>query len=248
MDITPADVEEWILGMYDEDKDIKEMPITKYIINQLVVPKAQEELDSIVANATFVELVPGDISEGDAGQDPMYALDGFLTIINADKAGASNMNHFDPSTDIPGFTEITSSNILTVIEAFVDQIDTKYKRKNMPIYIDPTLYRMYKRKYKSTYGSDSGDPQFGSDVVDFTKSRLIPLESMNGSKSFFSTPKENFIGLRHKNEPGATSINIVKFSAYTASLIGEFRFGVGFAIAEGVFAYTEDADSGSGYV
>lgn len=238
--ITPADVQSWILNMYDESVDLDQHPVTVYIINKLIVPQAQDDLDYIAANGEYVELDWSSVTEGDAGQDPVNSIDGFLTLLKDDKAlGVSaKMNY------IALASSITQNNILGEVEKFVDAIDKKYKRKDMPVFIDPTLYRMYKRAYKKLYGTQSADPNFGGDVIDFSRNRLVPMYNMTDSGALFTTPKENFIGLRHINEPGATKLTLRKYD-YDVHCLGEFRFGIGFAVAEAVFYYVPDEATGS---
>lgn len=242
--ITPADVEDWIYEMYDESKDLDQHPVTVFILNKLIVPQAWDDLDFIAANGVFEELDWSSVTEGDQGQDPVKSIDGFLTILRKEKAkgSGSKMNFINVSG-------ITIDNVLEKVNQFVDSIDKKYKRKDMPVYIDPTLYKMYKRAYKDKYGLGSDkadDPKYGGDVIDFSRNRLVPMYNMTDSNALFTTPKENFIGLRHKNEPGATRLILRKYD-YDIHTIGEFRFGIGFAIAEAVFYYVPDEDdSGSG--
>ena len=242
--ITPADVLDWIFSMYNEDKDLDEHPVTVYIVNKLIVPKAWEDLDDIIANGEFEELDWSKVKEGDPGQDPRKAIDGFMTQLKKQKAlgASSKMNYID-------LGEITAANIVDKVNEFVDAIDKKYKRKDMPVFIDPTLYRMYKRKYKALYGAGSDkadDPKYGGDVIDFSRNRLVPMYNITDSGALLTTPPENFVGLRHLNEPGATTMFFRKYD-YDMHCLGEFHLGVGFAIAEAVFYYIPDvADSGSG--
>lgn len=234
--ITPSEVKDWIFTMYDESKDLDQHPITLYIINQLIAPKAEEDLDDICANGEFEELDWSTVDEGDQGQDPLKSIDGFLTILKKDKALPVKKMNF-----IPLASSFTDSNILSEINKFVDAIDKKYKRREMPVFVDPTIYRMYKRAYKKLYGEGSGteNSNFGTDVIDYTKNRLIPMYNMTDSGAIFTTPKENFIGLRHINEPGATRLTLRKLD-YHIRCIGEFRFGIGFGIAGAVFYYIPD--------
>lgn len=240
--ITPADVEKWLFSMYDESVDLDQHPVTLYIVNNLIAPKAMEDLDDICANGTFVELDWTAVNEGDPGQDPLLSLDGFLTQLRKDKAlGAAKKMKF-----IELASSITMDNILGEINKFVDNIDKKYKRKDMPVFIDPTLYRMYKRAYKDRYGEGSSDPQFGGDIIDYTRNRLVPMYNMTGSGAIFSTPLTNFKGLRHKNEPGATNMKM-RLLDYDIHCLGEFHFGIGFAFAEAVFYFIpETVESGGG--
>lgn len=241
--ITPADVKDWIFSMYDESKDLDAHPVTLYIINNLIAPKAEEDLDDICANGIYVELDWSAVTEGDAGQDPSFSIDGFLTQLKKDKALPVKLMNFIPLASV-----ITDENVISQVNLFVDSIDKKYKKKTMKVFIDPTLYRMYKRAYKKLYGAGSGteNPEFGGDVIDYTKNRLVPMDNMIGSGAMFTTPDENFIGLRHINEPGATNLTLRKYD-YDIHCIGEFRFGIGFAIAGGVFYFIPDevVDSGS---
>jgi hypothetical protein len=239
--ITPAEVEDWIYMMYDESKDLDQHPITLYILNNLLAPKAMDDIElRMIATGVYEELDWSTVSDEDTGQAPAKSMDGFLTILKQQKANVNTkVNFIDLGT-------ITDENNVDKMNLFVDSIDEYYQTKNMPVFCSLTRYKQYKRAYKKLYGSDSGDPQFGGDVIDYSKNRLVPLDCMSGSDVLFTTPKENFIGLRHKNEPGTTKIFTQKHN-YTLKVFGEFRLGVGFAIAEAVFAYYPDADgSGSG--
>lgn len=241
--ITPADVEDWIFSMYDESKDLDQHPVTVYIVDKLIVPKAWEDLDDIIANGEFEELDWSTVTEGDQGQDPRKSIDGFMTILKQQKAlgTGSSMNHID-------LEGITTDNIVDKVNQFVDAIDKKYKKKTMPVFIDPTLYRMYKRKYKDLFGAGSekaDNPNYGGDVIDYSRNRLVPMYNMTDTGALFTTPPENFIGLRHTNEPGATRLILRKYD-YDIHCLGEFHLGVGFAIAEAVFYYLPATDSASG--
>lgn len=239
--ITPAEVEDWIFEMYDESKDLDQHPITKYILNNLLAPKAMDDIElRMIATGEYEELDWSAVSTDDAGQAPAKSMDGFLTILDQQKAIPTTKVNFI------ALGTITDENVVDKMNLFVDSIDEYYQTKNMPVFCSLTRYKQYKRAYKKLYGSDSGDPQFGSDVIDYSKNRLVPLDCMSGSDVLLSTPKENFIGLRHTNEPGTTKIFTQK-DDYTLKVFGEFRLGVGFAIAEAVFAYVpETSGSGSG--
>ena len=58
---------------------------------------------------------------------------------------------------------------------------------------------------------------------------------MTGSPIFFSTPKQNFIGLQHKNPP--QFITDIQKHDREVRFYCEFWLGVGFLLAEAVFAY-----------
>ena len=240
--IKPADVEDWIFGMYDESKDLDKHPVTLYILNNLLKPRALEDIEhKMIATGVYDELDLSTLSDGDAGQAPEKSMNGFMTILkNYKAAGTSNISFIDLGT-------LTDSNIVDKMNDFVDEIDEVYQTKDMPIICSLTTYKQYKRAYKKIYGeatSKSDDPNFGSDTIDYSKNRLAHLPSMSGQTGFFATPNENFVGLRHKNEVGTTKVFMQKDN-YTLKVFGEFRLGVGFAMQEAVFAYIPDDDSGS---
>lgn len=243
--IRAVDVEDWIFGMYDESKDLDKHPVTLYILNNLLKPRALEDIEhKMICNGVYDEIDWDTVEDGDAGQVPEKSMNGFMTILkNYKAAGTSNINFIDLGT-------ITDSNIVDKFNDFVDEIDEVYQAKNMPIICSLTTYKQYKRAYKKQFGENtpkSDDPQFGSDTIDYSKNRLVWLPSMSGQCGFFATPKENFIGLRHKNEVGTTRIFMQKEN-YTLKVFGEFRLGVGFAMQEAVFVYLSDDDSASASV
>lgn len=241
--ITPSELEDWIFAMYDESKDISQMPVTKYILGTLLRPRVEEDIElKMIATGNYEDIDWSTVTEGDDGQVPEKSMNGFMTILKDKKsAGTSNINFL-----LKGET-ITENNIVDKFNDFVDAIDEVYVKKNMPIFCSHSTYRKYKRAYKKLYGSDSGDPEFGKDVIDYSNNRLTPLPSMAGEEGFFSTPKENFIGLRHKNEATTTKAGMMKTDPYSLKVFAEFRLGVGFTMEEAVFAYIpDDSDSGSG--
>lgn len=236
--ILPADLEDWIYQMYDEGVDIDQMPITQYIINNLLKPKAIEDLENIIAQGNFVELAWGAVTEGDPGQDPLNALDGFVTqLTDMHAAGDTAVNWL-----LEGLT-ITDDNIVTRVNAFADAVAPKYRRKKMNIFASEDFVIRYKRRYQALY-PNTKNLDADNYRIDFTNFTLVGLPSMVGTDVFFATPTENFILLRHTNEPGATTLFLQKQN-YTVKVFGEFRLGVGFAMKEAIFAYVPDG-SGSG--
>ena len=107
----------------------------------------------------------------------------------------------------------------------------------MPIYLSADLYLKYRRAYKNKWGAGSGteNPQFGTDRVDFSNFYLEVLDCLTGSPIFFSTPRGNLVGLKHKNPPQFIS-DIQKHDRQVRFYL-EFWYGVGFLVGEAVFAY-----------
>ncbi len=244
--IVPADVlDSYLLYLYDEGLHPDQMPITTYIMNVMVFPQALQDIElRMVAKGRYEELDWSGVSDGDAGTPPEDGCDGFETILVDSKPlrGTANdtfINYFRPAVTFNWVTA-TDQEVLDFINAFVDWINPQYQTMMAPVFCSLDVYKRYKRAYKKIWGTGSGqDGDFGKDKIDYSNNVLIPLDSMYRSPIIFSTPKENFIKLRHKNEVPNVINDVQRFN-YLVKLFGEFWFGVGFALGEAVFAYVPD--------
>ncbi|MEO9474150.1 MAG: hypothetical protein ABJG41_01405 [Cyclobacteriaceae bacterium] len=239
--IVPADVlDSYMMHLYDEGLSPDQMPITNYITNELLMPRVLQDIElRMSAKGEFEELDWSAISEGDAGQVPEKSMDGYETIlVNAKASADKGINFFDQTIN---WNTATDQQVLDFINAFVDWINPQYQTNRQPVFCSLDVYKKYKRAYKKIWGAGSGteNTQFGADVIDYSNNTLVPLDGMYNSPILFSTPKENFIKLRHKNEV-PNIINDVQRFNYTVKLFGEFWLGIGFAIGEAVFAYVPD--------
>jgi len=238
--ITPADVlHSWVAFLYDERLEPQQMPIVKYIIENLIIPKVADDRElKLIGKGDYSALDWSGVSDGDAGQATGSGMDGFCTILEDLKsAGDTDVNWL-----LDGVT-LTSNNIIDQVNDFVDGIDEVYQGKDMKIFCDLTRYKMYKRAYRDLYGSENYSSEF-SDIIDFSNNRLTPLPSMAGKAILFATPKENFIRLRHLNE-GTSKIYMQAYN-YDVKVFAEYWEAVGFGIKEAIFAYVPDSGSGSG--
>lgn len=226
--IDPADVgESWLFHLYDERKTPDQMPITRYIVSNILIPQIAEDLELVMtAKAKYVK----DSKETSA------TMDGIETqlveaLASEDKKG---MNFYNGATNL-----LTGDDeaVLNAIDDFVASVAPLYRSKQMPIYLSADLYLKYKRAYKKKWGAGSGteNPKFGTDRVDFSNFYLKVLDCLTGSPIFFSTPRGNFVGLKHKNPPQFIS-DIQKHDRQVRFYL-EFWYGVGFLVGEAVFAY-----------
>ncbi len=236
--ITPDDImDSWLAYMYDEGMSPEQMPIVSYILNQLILPKVDEDRElRLIGKGVFEELGEG-VVENAAGQATGKSMDGFCTILKNEKAsGFSAIDFIELET-------ITDENIVEQMEIFVDSIDELYQGIPMSIFCSLETYKKYKRAYQKLYPVTK-NVDGAEDMIDFSLNRLQWLPSMAGESLFFATPKENFIRLQHKNT-GASKILMEK-RRYDVEISAEWWEGVGFAIGEAVFAYVPDEESGSG--
>lgn len=226
--IDPADVgESWLFHLYDERKTPDQMPITRYIVSNILIPQIAEDLELVMtAKAKYVE----------GSKETSATMDGIETqlveaLASEDKKG---MNFYKDATNL---LEGDDEAVLNAIDDFVASVAPLYRSKQMPIYLSADLYLKYRRAYKKKWGAGSGteNPQFGTDRVDFSNFYLEVLDCLTGSPIFFSTPRGNLVGLKHKNPPQFIS-DIQKHDRQVRFYL-EFWYGVGFLVGEAVFAY-----------
>jgi len=231
MEFYPDDVfESWLGFLTDETKSRKEWPITKFIVDELIIPKVEE-------NRELLLIGKGDYAapvEGQA-QAAGLSMDGFCTILENEKAAQStNVNFFDGGDT----GAMTKENIVDFIEEFVDWIEEAYQGIPMNIFISPSNMRAYKRKFRETYGNDT-DFNGKTDIILDSNKTLVALDSMAGKDILFATPKENFIRLINANE-GASNIEI-ESDVRKIIVFADWHESVGFGMAEAVFAYVPTA-------
>ena len=238
--ITPSDIMEDILGyLYDENLDPKDMPVVKYIIYQLIIPKLDEEREIALAVGEYKENTA--TNDGDPAGEANEVMDGYVTQLKKLKE-ASN----EKVTWLLDGETLTDETLIAQIDKAVNQVKPLYKRKTMYIHADPDLVTRYSKAYREKYPWLKNED--GEKVkVDFSNFTFAPLEGMRGTGVFFITPKENFKHLQSKN-PQNTKIRMETYH-YDVHVMAEWWEGVGFWLAEAIFAYippTEEAESSQG--
>jgi hypothetical protein len=230
----PDDVaESWVGFLIDETKDRKDWPITKYMIDELIVPKILENRELIlIGKGQYAAPTPG------VAQNTGRSMDGFCTLLEREaKDIDTKVNFFDGGETGP----LDKENVVEFIEEFVDYISEMYQGIAMNVFVSPSWYRAYRRKYRETYGQNM-DFKGETDIVLDTNKKLVALPSMTGKDIVFCTPKENFIRLINAND-GASNINIDS-DVRKIILFADWYESVGFAMGEAVFAYVPET-SGS---
>lgn len=234
VEVYPSDIINDVLGyLYDEKLEPKDMPIVRYIVEQLIKPKLDEDRE--------IALVKGRYKEPDASgssytpNEVNETCDGFLTqLCDLKKASDADVTWLLDDTASLGEGE----QLLTEIEKAADQVAPLYKNKTMFIHADPDLILKYSRAYRDKYPNTKN--QDGEKVkVDYTKFTFAPIEGMRGTGAFFITPKENFKHIMSRN-PQNVNLRMTT-DDYLAKILGEWREGVGFWIKEAIFAYIPDA-------
>lgn len=231
--ITPSDIMEDILGyLYDENLDPQDMPVVKYIIYQLIIPKLDEEREIALAVGVYKENTA--TKDGDAAGEANEVMDGYVTQLKTLKEDSN-----DKVTWLLDGETLSDETLVDQIEKAVGQVKPLYKRKTMFIHADPDLVVRYSKAYRKKYPWLKNED--GEKVkVDYSNFTFAPLEGMRGTGVFFITPKENFKHLQSKN-PQNTKIRMETYH-YDVHVMAEWWEGVGFWLAEAIFAYIPPTD------
>ena len=242
--IIPSDIMEDILGyMYDEQaSQLQSMPVVRYILFQLIFPKLDEERELALAQGEYVENEPD--GNGDyTASTPIQTMDGYLTQIvkkfvadydEEDTTKLSGIRWLQKGVQI----DPAEKNVRTVIDAAVKEVADKYPlyaKKAMKVHIDPVLADAYRREYLEEYKWLKNQDGTHKNDIDFSNFTFAECEGMRGTGCFFITPKENFKHLMSHNPQNVT----LRFQEqdYMVKVFGEWWEGVGFWMAEALFAY-----------
>lgn len=247
--IIPSDIMEDIIGyMYDEQAStLQSMPVVRYILNQLIFPKLDEEREQALATGRFVENV-ADGNGAFSASTPLESMTGYLTQL-VDKY---NYDADDSHTKKSGIrwlqkgveivTTGSSKNVRVTIDAAVKEVADRYPlyaKKAMKVHIDPVLADAYRREYLEEYKWLKNQDGTHKNDIDFSNFTFAELEGLRGTGCFFITPKENFKHLMSHNPQNVT----LRFQEqdYTVKIFGEWWEGTGFWMAEALFAYIAPA-------
>lgn len=232
--IQPTDVlKSWLLYLYEQGKTMSEMPITRYIIEAHILPKALEDITlTMIGKGKFVDA--GTVKDGDEGKAAKDSMDGYETILVEGKKDAKcKINFFKDAKD---YTTLDDQTLLKYVDDFVDAISGLFAKK-VVLHCSEQFLTRYKRADFAVNGKYTGQENDGE--IRFTKFNLVPLESMYNSKILFATPKENFVELVDYSKAESCITKIEEFN-YDVKVFGEYSLATGFKIAEAVFAAVPD--------
>ena len=232
--IQPAEIlKSWLLFLYEQGKTMAEMPISRYIIENHILPKVLDDITlSMIAKGKFVDA--GNVSDGDEGKAAKNSMDGFETILVEGKKDAECKINFYKNAKNP--MTLGDQEVLDYINGFVDAISGMFANV-VTVFCSEQLLTKYKRADFAINGKYTGVETDG--VIRFTNFHLVPLRSMYNSQIIFATPQENFVELVDYSK-AESCINKIEESNYDVKVFGEYSLSTGFKIAEAVFASVPD--------
>ena len=215
-------VDSWLGFMAQENTDRKVWPISRYIIEKLILPKINDNRELKLIGKGVYEAPVADIAQATG-----KSMDGFITILEKLKtAGTSNVNFII-------LDALTKDNIFDQVEAFAEGVSDLYQDIPMEVFISRKWYAAYHKKRRDLHGQDTNYAG-QKDVIEGSNMTLVPLPSMNGKDVLFCTPRENFIRLMNRND-GASNISIESIDRQV-KVFADWYESVGFGIEEAVFA------------
>ncbi len=228
---TPDTIEaSWLGFLSSNDVKRTEWPFIRYWMEQLVVPKINEDLElNEFGRGIYAAPTPG--TAGAAGT----GMNGILKVI-ADHVTAGKITPI-----VLGAVPTTPADFVTYIESFHAAIPLLYRHVPMNVYVPQDYVLRYKRGFRIKYGTNSGfsENDFKNSTVKVldTNLTLVGLASLNlkanGSANdrFFCTPKSNAIMLSKRlgHKDGTFDIQAVDRSV---KLLTDFWIGLGFVIPQ----------------
>lgn len=219
----PDDLEAtWLGFLADNDTNRQTWPFVKWWIETQLLPKMKEDLELYeIYHGVRVEPTAG--TAGAQGASMTGLKKQIVDFIAANRIVPYAMGV--PNADPETFCE--------QVEAFADNINTKYWGIPMEISLNPSLERRFLRGYKAKYGDNVDYKKPNSGSVEFTNLTVVGKESMIGSNRIFCTPKENMVyALKRQN--GIEQFNVEQEDR-KVKFFTDFWMGAGFVIPEIVF-------------
>lgn len=183
----------WMIDRFDPEKNPLQWNYPRYILEKEIIPKFQDDLNSVGWSGVYVAPTPG--TAGDAAN----SVDGYKTVIAA-LATAGTINVYTSAT-------VTASNARDTVEAFLDSIPEHITKKGGKILMAPTQARWYARDYRAEFTSQLGPFPAGGGfpklTVDAYNVEVVPVASMTGSARWIFLPngRDNMVWISRVGAP-----------------------------------------------
>lgn len=205
--------------LYAEDQSPEDMPISRYIIENELLPKVLDNMATLAVTGSY-----------DAAK-----LDQFGFSMNGIKTIIDNLLAANPATSSTPFkiplNAVTDSTVVATVTAYERALPSKMKNKVTKLFIGENLMERYVLDYENQFGQN----QFQQDKMKtrLGKRELIAIPGYEGDQ-IFSTVGGNFKRLIDVFD-GAPAVTDIQKQDYKIKLFMEFWKGYDFLIDELVF-------------
>jgi hypothetical protein len=208
--------------MADETINRADWPITKYIINEHLIPKIIEELNIASARGSYLAPTPG------TAGNSINICNGILTIV-ANEITATNITPITTGA-------ITAVNALDKMETFLDDIaaiDPFVLEKGAIVHCSKSQERFYKKAYRDAFGSTNDQAAKNQTMFDHYNVKLVGLNAFGNSERLLLTEKDNIIvGYDKIYTPNSFK---VEEHRREVAIMTDFHRGYGFGTLDTVF-------------
>lgn len=228
----------WLGFLADKNLDRAAWPFVRYLVEEHLYARMDEDYElGEIYFGKYVAPTPG--TPGDAGT----GMDGIRIQLNRHAAAGriSPIALGAIPTDALDFCEY--------IELFVDKFGRRYRGRAMEVCLNPTLARRYAVGRHKKYKGDIADPVSRQIIdgngealltapIEFTKHRVVGLDSMGDSLKIWATNADNRKRLAKKT-PNTRQVRIESAKRQVA-IFTDFYKGLGFPVPEAVFMNDQD--------
>lgn len=227
--INPTEViKSWLVYLYEQGKTMQAMPVTRYIVDSLIMPKVADDVTrSMLGKGKYEEVATAEGSEGPAS---LKSMDGIETILVDGLTDADCRFNYYKDAQNP-FT-LTGQDLLDYVREFAMSVSPYFVDKP-EILCSEEFLEHYQAQYDAVNGKYAGR-EVGRRIP-FTGFSLNPLKCMYNSPILFATPLANRVMLVDYAN-AANCINKIEEQNYDVKVFGEFSLSVGFPIEEAVYA------------
>lgn len=176
--IIPSEIlHSYFAELYAEDKDMKDMPISKYIIENELLPKVIDNMETLSISGEYDAARLNEFG---------YSMNGVETILNNLTNRLDAPKH--PAFEIP-VNAFTDSNIIEEITGWERKLPRKLKRKIKKVFMSENNFERYVLAYEDQFGQN----KFQGDVMKtrLGKREIVVLQGME-SDVIFGTTENNF--------------------------------------------------------
>lgn len=219
--IIPAEIlASYWADLYAENKKPEDMPISRYIIEQELLPKVIDNMDTLSVKGTY------DAAKLDEFGFSMSGIEEILSNLDTAVAGTDHTCFKIP------LDALTDTNVVDQVTAYERALPSKFKRKNVikKIFMSENNVERYVLDYEDKFGQN----KFQSDTLKtrLGKREIIGIPGMDTDDIFCTTEKNfrNLIDIFDK-----PTITDVQKQDYKVKIFMEFWKGYDFLINEMVF-------------